>query len=1016
MKNIYLIFQRTRLLQSLHGHFLGVMFGVFVGLTPEVLWASVPPSGLLSEVADVAVTVRGKITDDGGQALPGVNILEKGTTNGTVSDAEGSFTLTVASEESILVFSFIGTVTQEVTVGTQTDFAIQLVTDAKTLSEVVVIGYGTQEKKDITGAVSSVKSEEFNKGIINSPEQLLQGKVAGVNVTSASGEPGSNQSITIRGAGSVRSGSTPLFVVDGLALDNSSTGGATNPLNFLNPQDIESIDVLKDASATAIYGARGANGVILITTKKGKSGQPSVTFSTSLGVSTLANKIPVLSADEFRAKVVEIGGELTDLDGSTDWQKEITRTATTKNYSLTFGGGTDGLTYYASLGMQDQEGILKNNGLKRYTGRINVNQKLLKNKVNLDLNLNATNTLSERPQMDAILGGALSLNPTYPAYDAEGKPSVFPDVTNPLFQLSSYDDITNTTRIIGNISPSVEIIKGLVYKLNFGVDNSSSDRDVQFKPSTTPQQIGDLDSYFVNNKNSLIENYITYTFNKGVNNFSVLAGHSYQKIFVQTRRWSIDRFADNGIEPRYNPGLGQELDLVDNKPEGSAYQNELQSFFGRVNYSFKDKYLLTATVRADGSSKFGANNKYGTFPSFALGWRISEESFMAGSPVSNLKLRAGWGQTGNQEIPSKITQARFTSSVSGTTSYPLTPSGTYPAGTTYSRLANPDIQWEVSTQTNVGVDFGFLGGALSGTVDYFHKVSDNILLEVIPPDPIQPVSKYWNNVKDMTITNKGLEISLNYQFKNTGDFTYGIGGNITFIDNVVENSPYTVLTTGNASGSGLTSAVINGYLNGEPIGTFYMKEFTGIDENGLSVFRDANGDGLNTEADRVVAGSALPTTLYNFFGNVGYKGFDFNFNFNGVSGNKIYDNTANANFYKARLAKSLNTTIVAAEFPEESNTNPASVSTRYLKDGAFLRLNNVTLGYNFKPATLGLDGWINSLRLSVTGQNLFVITDYDGYDPEVNTNKNVDDITSYGIDYLGYPKARTIVFGLNVSF
>ncbi len=1016
MKNIYQIFQRTRLLQFLRRHFLGVMFGVFVGITPEVLWASVPPSGLLAEVADVAVTVRGKITDDAGQALPGVNILEKGTTNGTVSDAEGSFTLTVASGESVLVFSFIGTITQEVTVGTQTDFAIHLVTDAKTLSEVVVIGYGTQEKKDITGAVSSVKSEEFNKGIINSPEQLLQGKVAGVNVTSASGEPGSNQSITIRGAGSVRSGSTPLFVVDGLALDNSSTGGTTNPLNFLNPQDIESIDVLKDASATAIYGARGANGVILITTKKGKSGQPSVTFSTSLGVSTLANKIPVLSADEFRAKVVEIGGELTDLDGSTDWQKEITRTATTKNYSLTFGGGSDGLTYYASLGMQDQEGILKNNGLKRYTGRINVNQKLLKNKVNLDLNLNATNTLSERPQMDAILGGALSLNPTYPAYDAEGKPSVFPDVTNPLFQLNSYDDITNTTRIIGNISPSVEIIKGLVYKLNFGVDNSSSDRDVQYKPSTTPQQIGDLDSYFVNNKNSLIENYITYTFNKGVNNFSVLAGHSYQKIFVQTRRWSIDRFADNGIEPRYNPGLGQELDLVDNKPEGSAYQNELQSFFGRVNYSFKDKYLLTATVRADGSSKFGANNKYGIFPSFALGWRISEESFMAGSPVTNLKLRAGWGQTGNQEIPPKITQARFTSSVSGTTSYPLTPSGTYPAGTTYSRLANPDIQWEVSTQTNVGVDFGFLGGALSGTLDYFYKVSDNILLEVIPPDPIQPVSRYWNNVKDMTITNKGLEISLNYQFRNTGDFSYGIGGNITFIDNVVENSPYTVLTTGNASGSGLTSAVINGYLNGEPIGTFYMKEFTGIDENGLSVFRDANGDGLNTEADRVVAGSALPTTLYNFFGNVGYKGFDFNFNFNGVSGNKIYDNTANANFYKARLAKSLNTTIVAAEFPEESNTNPASVSTRYLKDGAFLRLNNVTLGYNFKPATLGLDGWINSLRLSVTGQNLFVITDYDGYDPEVNTNKNVDDITSYGIDYLGYPKARTIVFGLNVSF
>ena len=1008
MKKIYQIFKKTRLLKhQLSRYSLAIMLGVLIGSMPLALSAA---------DHQTAITVTGKITDQAGAPLPGVNVLEKGTTNGTVTDTQGSYSITVASGESVLVFSFIGTTTQEVLVGTQTEISVQLLDDAETLSEVVVIGYGTQEKKDITGAVASVKNEEFNKGIMNSPEQLLQGKVAGVNVTSASGEPGSPQAITIRGAGSVRSGSTPLFVVDGLALDNSGTGGATNPLNFLNPQDIETIDVLKDASATAIYGARGANGVVLITTKKGKAGHPTVGFSSNFGVSNLTNKIPVLGADEFRTKVVEIGGELTDLGGATDWQKIITRTAYTQNYNLTFGGGSEGLTYYASLGLQDQEGILKNNDLKRYTGRINVSQKLLKDRLNLDLNLNATTTVSDRPNIEAIIGNALSLNPTYPAYDAEGNPSIFPDVTNPLFQLDSYDDITNTTRIIGNISPSFEIIKGLVYKLNFGVDNSSSDRDVQSKPSTTPQQIGDLDSYFVNNKNTLIENYFTYAFDKGSHNVSILAGHSYQKIFVQTRRWSIDRFADNGIEPRYNPGLGQELDLVDNRPEGSAYENELQSFFGRVNYSFNDKYLVTATVRADGSSKFGENNKYGTFPSFALGWRISEEEFMSSGPVSNLKLRAGWGQTGNQEIPSKITQARFTSSVSGTTSYPLTPSGAYPAGTTYSRLANPDLQWEVSTQTNVGVDFGFFGGSLSGTIDYFYKVSDNILLNVIPADPIQPATTYWNNVEDMTITNKGLELALNYQHRTAYDFTYGAGGNITFIDNVVENSPYTVLTTGNATGSGLTSAVINGYINGEPIGTFYMKEFIGIDENGLSAFRDANGDGLNTEDDRIVAGSALPTTMYNFFGNLGYKGFDFSFNFNGVSGNKVYDNTANANFYKARLAKSLNSTIVAAEFPEESNNNPASVSTRYLKDGAFLRLNNATLGYNFKPQALGLDGWITSLRLSITGQNLFVITDYDGYDPEVNTDRSVAGITSYGIDYLGYPKARTIVFGLNVSF
>lgn len=963
-----------------------------------------------------SITVKGNILDDTGLTMPGVNIVEKGTSNGTVSDSDGNFTLTVSSRQSVLVFSFVGTIPQEIIVGDQTQINVVLVADAQTLTEVIVVGYGTQEMKDVTGSVGTVKSDQFNRGVINSPEQLLQGKVAGVNVTSASGEPGSTQSISIRGQGSVRSGTTPLFVVDGMPLDNSATGGAINPLSFLNPQDIESMDVLKDASATAIYGARGANGVVIITTKRGKSGQGAIDFSTSFGFSKMAREIPVFSANEFRQHVTEIGGVLTDLGGDTNWQKEITRTGLTQNYNLGLSGGADKLTYYASLGVQNQEGILKDNSLKRYSGRININQKLLQDRLNIDLNLNVTNTLSERPPIESVLGSVLSLNPTYPAYDANGELSVFPDATNPLKQLELFDDITNTTRIIGNISPSFEIIKGLVYKINIGVDNSSSDRDVQYLPSTTPQQNGDLDSYFVNNKNSLIENYLTYTVNHENHNLSVLAGHSYQKIFVQTRRWSIDKFAVTGIEPRYNPGLGQELDLTDNAPGGSAVKNELQSFFGRANYGFKDKYLLTATVRVDGSSKFGANNKYGTFPSFSLGWRISEEPFMQALPFSNLKLRTSWGQTGNQEFPSKQTQARFTSSVSSSTSYPLDNSSNYPAGITYSRVANPNLQWESSTQTNIGLDFGFFNGTLSGSADYFNKVSSNILLEVTVPDPIQPVSTYFINVEDMTITNKGLELALEYQHTNGDGFTYGLGGNITFIDNIVEDSPFTLLTTGGASGSGLTSATINGYVNGEPIGTFYMKEFIGIDENGLSEFRDAKPDGLSTDEDRIAAGSALPTKMYNFNGNIGYKGITLDFNFNGVSGNKIYDNTANANFYKARLAKSLNTTAAAIEYPEESLTNPASVSTRYLKNGSFLRLNNVTLAYNFNPAKLGIGNWVRTLRLSVTGQNLFVITDYDGYDPEVNTDRTSNNVTSYGIDYQSYPKPRTIVFGLNVSF
>jgi TonB-linked SusC/RagA family outer membrane protein len=1021
MKKNYGIIQTRRLRVHLQPRYFLIALVVLGGLIPRNVSATTFAAPSLSSVHSAsiqqAVTVTGKVVDEGGAGLPGVSVLEKGTTNGTVSDTDGNYKLTVSSGESVLVFSFIGMIRQEVKVGDQSQIAVILIGDPQTLSEVVVMGYGTQEKKDITGSVSSVKSEDFNKGIINSPEQLLQGKVAGINVTSASGEPGSAQSISIRGQGTIRLGSTPLFVIDGMALDNSGTGGDLNPLSFLNPQDIESIDVLKDASATAIYGARGANGVVLITTKKGKAGRSSINFSTSLGIAKMARQIPVYSADEFRAKVTEIGGTLTDLGGSTDWQKEITRTAYTQNYNLGLTGGAEGLTYYASLSMQEQEGILKNNDLKKYSGRININQKLLNNRLAVELNLNVTNVVSERPQISSVLGNALSINPTYSAYDpATGKPTVFPDVISPLYQLDLYDDITNTTRIIGNISPSFEIIKGLVYKLNFGVDISASDRDVQFKPSTTPQQEGDLDSHFTNNKNKLIENYVTYTFEKGEHNFVALAGHSYQNIFVHTRHWSIDKFNDNGLEPRYTPQYGKELDLTDNAPTGSALRNELQAFFGRVNYGFRDRYLATATIRVDGSSKFGANNKYGTFPSFALGWRISEETFMQSSPFSNLKLRAGWGKTGNQEIPPKLTQALFSSSLTSSTSYPLDNSTTYIPGTTYSRLYNPDLQWEVSAQTDLGLDFGLLGGALTGTVDYFNKVSSNILLRVTPADPIQPASYYWVNVNGMKIVNKGLELALDYKFKNTGPWSFGVGGNITFIDNNVKGAPFTILTSGSAQGSGLTSATINGYMNGEPIGTFYMKDFIGIDENGMSQFRDAKPDGLDTDEDRVAAGSALPTKIYAFYGSVGFKGFDLSFNFNGVSGNKIYDNTATVNFYKARLAKSLNTTADAVQYPNESTTNPASISTRYLKNGGFLRLNNVSLGYNFNPKTLGIDNWVTSLRLSVTGQNLFVITDYDGYDPEVNTDRPIDDVNSHGVDYLSYPKARTVVFGLNVSF
>lgn len=963
------------------------------------------------------ITVSGRVTDaTTNEALAGCSVVLKGTQRGTTTDANGEYRIAVPDANAVLVFGFIGFVTQEIAVNNQTTLNVTLKASASELAQVVVIGYGSASKKDMTGSVKSIKSADFNKGIINSPEQLLQGKVAGVNVTSASGEPGANQNITIRGPGGVRTGSTPLFVLDGIALDNSGTGGNTNPLNFLNPQDIESIDVLKDASATAIYGSRGANGVVLITTKKGKSGFSTFNISSSVGISNLTRALPVFSADEYRRQVPAVGGVLEDFGASTDWQKEITQTAYTQNHNLSFSGGSDKITYYGSFGFQDQEGILKNSKLKRYTGRINVSQKFLEDRLTVDVNLNATNTFNQRPPIEALVGGAISANPTLPAYDDQGQPFKYQSGTNPLITLGLEKDVTTVNRVIGNISPSLKLTKDLVYRMNLGIDNSSSVQDKQSLPNAVPLQDGRLESIYKTNRNVLIENYFTYTLAKTDHNLTALLGHSYQKIFVQERSSSINKFPISPIEPIYNPGLGQDLTLANNRPGGYALENELQSFFSRVNYQYKDKYLATATVRADGSSKFGSNNKYGVFPSFSVGWRLSEEAFLKSGPFSDLKLRAGWGQTGNQEIPSKITQALFTSQVSATTSYPLAPTGPFPAGTSYARLANPNIQWEVSSQTDVGLDFALFKGALAGSVDYFRKVSNNILLEVIPADPVQPAGTFWTNVPDMTITNQGVELELNYRYANLNGFRFDIGGNITFIDNEVNNSPYTVIPSGNASGSGLTSATINGYVNGQPIGTFFLKDFTGFDDKGISTFRDADGDGIITDKDRVAVGSALPTKQFNINSNVAYKGFDLAVNFNGVSGNKLYDNTANANFYKLRLSKGLNTTPEAIQATNESINNSAPVSSRYLKNGSFFRLNNLSLGYNLNPKLLGINRWVSGIRLSATGQNLFVITKYDGFDPEVNTDRTVNGISSYGIDYLSYPKARTFVLGLNLSF
>lgn len=1005
---------------------MGLLFSFFflsAGLVAAVAGSMAP---LASESAFEVVT--GTVKDETGAPLPGAAILVKGTTNGTITDLDGNFSIDVAPD-AILVISYLGYTPKEVAVGGLSTLSVQLEPDARQLDELVVVGYGTQKRSDVTGAIGSVKNENFNKGVITNPVDLLQGKVAGVNITSTSGEPGANQNVIIRGIGSLRSGTQPLYVLDGFLLDNSDTGVASNPLNFLNPNDIESIDVLKDASATALYGSRASNGVIVITTKKGKSGTSQINLSASTAWSSMSKQIDVFGADEFRRQVVAVGGSLEDFGGNTNWQDELTQVGFSQDYSLSMSGAnSEKFSYFASLGYQDQEGILKNSNLTRYSGKLNMNQKAFEGRLIVDYNLTASYTENLRPSIGSTISDMLYLNPTIPAYTS-GEPTLLnTNALNPLKRYELYSDDAANNRILGTISPSFEIIDGLTYKLNLGVDFSNTSRYVQYKPysgvvNESNVSDGTLDELISANTNSLVENTLTYNWNNYKHNFTLLAGHSYQTFLDEFRGTSSRGFADNNIEPRY-----QDHNSTTEFPttvSSSAVKNELQSFFGRLNYIYDEKYLFTATIRADGSSKFGDNNKYGYFPSFALGWNLSKEDFMANSGFNNLKLRTSWGQTGNQEIPSKITKASFSEDRLATgagslNTYPIDTDGTtldsYPYGIVFTRLANPDLQWEVSTQFDVGVDFAFFDYRLTGTLDYFNKVSSNILLEVVPADPVQPTSTYWDNIENMKIYNSGIELALNYSSKAQKTFSYEIGGNVTFIQNEVRDSPYSVLTTGAAQGAGQTGATINGYINNQPIGAFYMLQFDGIGEDGLNRFVDVNGDGQILDNDRSVVGSAIPKVIYGLNANLRYKNFDLGLNFNGVSGNKIFNHTTMSLFTKAQLSRSNNTTDFAVQYPEESFNNSNTVSTRYLESGSYFRLNNASLGYNLNPTQIGIGNAFQNIRLSVTGQNLFVISDYSGFDPEINTGTTSGGIQTFGIDRFTYPRARTFMVNLNLTF
>lgn len=1006
-------------------------------------------------------TVSGVVSDETGP-LPGATVAIKGTSTGTTTDFDGNYTLNNVPEDATLVFSFIGYVTEEVAVGGRTTIDVNLSTDASELEEVVLIGYGQTTVRDATGAVSSVTSEDFNKGNISSPEELIQGKTAGVQITQASGEPGAGVALRIRGTTSVRSNNNPLFVVDGVPLagDDTTAGtgdlgvgssSARNPLNFLNPSDIESISILKDASATAIYGSRGANGVVIIQTKSGRGAMGgSFTYDGSVSIANPANEYDLLDREAFLNAIDQFGGDrdAQDFGANTDWQDVITRTAISQNHALSYMNSYSTGNLRFSLGYNDIEGVVENSEMERLTGRLNANQRLFDDKLNLALQL----TLSRVEDMAApisnnagstgdLLGAAYYANPTWPAeldFDPVG------NSINPLQILEYVQDETETNRILLNLSADYDILESLNAKVTLGYDRSKSEKTAVVSgdvvgfangaPGNGRGLLNDLEA-----TNRLLEFVLNYEKELDNSKFSALLGYSFQDFHREGRyanafgfastnmnemvnqfrndlgalEGSIDqsyqqlRYSDSGflidaLFPEIETGIAQNApgNINTRVITSGLFDNtdELQSFFTRLNYSLMDKYLFTFTMRADGSSRFGPENQYGYFPSGAFAWKFDQEDF---SPdvFSTLKLRIGYGITGNQE---GLGYGNFTTRriLNG---YGIDNGGNINGGGLgVAGFANPNLKWEETAQANLGIDFGFMSDRLSGSLDIYHKDTKDLLLLAQNAQP-SPVPFSFTNI-DGNVINKGIEFAIDYDLFDTPDFFWNFGFNISYNDNELQNFDG-LIETAQISGQGLTGAFAQLLAEGRPLFSYYLREFAGYDENGISIY--PNGD-----QQEFVGKSALPTTNLGINTRAEYKNFDASLFFAGQYGHYIYNNTANAFFTAGSINSGRNVTedvLTSGESP----ANAPDVSTRFLEKGDFLRLQNASLGYTFQ---LGDTSVLDNLRVYVNGQNLFVITDYSGLDPEVNTQTPLNGLPTAGIDYTSFPRPRTFTFGLNAKF
>lgn len=1023
-------------------------------------------------------TVSGRIVDDTGEALIGASVTIKGTSSGTVTDIDGNFSLSV-SDGAVLVVSYVGYATQEIAVGSQTTIDVTLETDAEQLGEVVVIGYGTQSIKDATGAVASVTSKDFNGGVISSPEQLIQGKSAGVQITSSSGNPGDGVALRIRGTNSVRSNNNPLFVVDGVPLSGGTTSASadvglgtttdTNPLNFINPADIASVSILKDASATAIYGSRGANGVIFITTKSGKGLGDQIEFSSSVSISKAARTYDLLKANDepyYLSGVGQYGGDarLQDYGYNTDWQEYLLRTSVSHKQNVSYTKSlNDNTQIRASVGYEDQRGIMRHSYMKRINGRLNGSTSFLNDDLVVTVNTNFSNIRREDPALSGsagfqgdILGAAYSANPTWPSdpdFNNTG------GLINPANLLKYYQSEADQNRFLGSVSADYKIIQGLNAKVTYGFDYSNADRVTLISGkafnvgnNVTGNGLGQLNNNV--SKSHLVEFTTTYNKSVGVIDMEILGGYSLQT-FGNKYHWAIARgFADNNFE-NMESDLRDSFDAADGAAPGAdgfngTYSNwgvsntlngfsfpetsgafvysldslqayyfdrptgvsvgsiganfydqtdYMQSFFGRANFTIQDKYLLTATVRVDGSSTFGDNNKYGVFPSAAFAWKLHEESFVPDA-FNTLKLRVGYGVVGNQDglgygnFLRRVRPFDVSLGDNGEINNP---------GTGAQSDANNDLKWEETIQQTIGFDFGFFGEKLFGKIDFYKKETSDLLLTVQLAQPALVNTRFEN--LDAIVENKGWELELGFQAIESNDVSLSISGNVSQNHNMVRNFGGN-LNAGTIYGQGLSGAFAQQLTGGKPLFSYYVREFAGFDGDGQPI----------RDNQRFVGKSALPEWNAGLSVNLTYGDFDFAAYASGQFGFWVYNNTQNAFFTAGAIANGRNVTADVLT-SGESGQAEAAVSERFLHKGDFIRMQNVSIGYNVPVSGSSV---FNSLRLSVNAQNLFLITDYNGIDPEVSTQaasfQLLNSLPTAGIDWAAYPRPRTFTFGLNATF